>query len=475
MKKLLVLSLAAFCLVSCKTVKQGVTSVTKAITPPPKPQPFQIRKFETETLKNGLVIMWIPDQTLPYISLQMMIKSGSGQDPVGKEGLAAFTAGLLEKGTTRRDAERIADDLEQIGSSFGISVEPDYAIASISALSFDRDNALSQFREILLTPAFPAVEVERQRKLILGGLQKLADRAEDFSEYLMPGFLFGAHPYGHESSGSPKSIKNAKRVEILRYYSKHYTPGNAVLAVVGQFDDAWKAKVVKAFDGWTAKPQSPADVPEFPSWTGIESLLVDRADLNQAQIQIGFKGVPRNIPEYLEMRAALKILGESFGSRLFEEIRSRRGLTYHIHSWFDPRLKSGPMGIYTFTRVDKVGETVEETLKTYREFIKDGVTSSEVETVKALMKGQFPRTFETPEALARQLLVLNRYGVPTSYLTNYLVDLEKMSRTSLNSTIRKYFDPKNLRILVYAPRGKAEESLKKLGKLEVKEYKEFLQ
>jgi predicted Zn-dependent peptidase len=91
------------------------------------------------------------------------------------------------------------------------------------------------------------------------------------------------------------------------------------------------------------------------------------------------------------------------------------------------------------------------------------------------MKGQFPRTFETPEALARQLLVLNRYGVPTAYLTNYLADLEKMDRTSINATIRKYFDPQNLRILVYAPRGKAEDSLKKLGKLEVKEYKEFLQ
>lgn len=471
MNKFIALMAMVLALTSCKTTPAGSGGGSSASAT----DGFEIRKFETQTLKNGLVVLWIPDQTLPYISLQMLIKSGSGQDPVGKEGLASFTGSMLEKGTTKRDAERISDDLEQIGSSFGVDVEPDYTMASISSLSFDKDNTLSQFRELLLTPTFPPVELNRQRKLILGGMQKLADRAEDFSQYLLPRFLFGAHPYGHEASGTPKSVKDFKRSDLSLYYSRNYAPGNSVLAVVGQFDDAWKAQVVKAFESWSAKPAIANNVPDFPSWDGVESLLVSRADLNQAQIQIGFKGVPRNIPEYLELRAALKVLGESFGSRLYEEIRARRGLTYHIHSWFDPRLKPGPMGIYTFTRVDKVGETVEETLKTYRQFVKDGVTSSEVETVKALMKGQFPRTFETPEALARQLLILNRYGVPTSYLTNYLGDLEKMSKDSINATIRKYFDPQNLRILVYAPRGKAEEPLKKLGKLEIKEYKEFLQ
>jgi len=472
MKQFLILALLSAGLLSCKNMPK-MPSLGSAPAVPK--QTFQIRKFETQTLKNGLVVMWIPDQTLPYVSMQLMIKTGSSQDPKGREGLAGFTAAMLEKGSKRRSAERISEDLEQIGAEFGVGVEPDYTMAGISSLSFDKDNTLKQFQEILLTPVFPPSEIERHRKIVLGSLQKLADRAEDFSEYLMPPFLFGAHPYGHESTGNTKSVKAIRHYDMQRFYTSNYVPGNSVLAVVGQFEPEWREKVVAAFEQWEAKPAPTGDVPDFPKWEGLEMLLVDRADLNQAQIQIGFKGVPRNIPEYLELRAGLKILGESFGSRLFEDIRVKRGLTYHIHAWFDPRLKAGPMGIYTFTRVDKVGETVEETLKTYRQFIKDGVTSAEVDTVKALMKGQFPRTFETPEALAKQLLVLNRYGVPTSYLTNYLDNLEAMNRDTINATIRKYFDPQNLRILVYAPRLKAEEPLKKLGKLEVKEYKEFLQ
>lgn len=436
---------------------------------------FQIRKYDTQVLKNGLTVMWIPDPSLPYISFEMMIKSGSSQDPLGKEGLAGFTAGMLSKGTQKRSAMQISDDLEQIGSGFSANVEPDYTTLSASALSFNKDNVLKQYAEIVLQPSFTNAEIERYRKLVLGSLQKIADEPEQFSEYILPEFLYGNHPYGHEASGSPHSVKKFKRADLQKFYSDNFTPQNAVLAVVGQYDDAFKSEVIKSFEGWKSKAPPKVDLPDFPEWKGREVLLVDKSDLNQAQIQIGFKGIPRKIPEYLQLRAAIKILGESFGSRLFDEIRVKRGLTYHISAWFDPRLKSGPMGIYTFTRTDKIQETVEETLKTYKKFVTDGVTEAEVETVKALMRGQFPRSFETPEALASQLLILNRYDVSADYLTKYLSNLQAMTKDQVNATIHKYFDPDNLRILVFAPKAKAEAGLRKLGKLEVKSYKEFIQ
>jgi zinc protease len=420
--------------------------------------------------------MWIADNSLPYVSLQMMIKTGSSQDPAGKEGIAGFTADLLDKGTTGRGALRISEDLDQIGSSFDVSVQPDYMVATSSSLSFNKDEVLRQFREILLTPSFPSAEIERQRQLVLAGMSKLADQSEDFTEYLLPRFLYGeAHPYGHSSMGTPKSIRALARMDILGFYKQHFTPGNAVLAVVGQYDEAWKHKVEKVFGAWAAHEATKTEIADFPQWKGVESLVVDRSDLNQAQIQIAFKGVPRDIPEYMDVRAALKILGESFGSRLFDEIRVRRGLTYGINSWFDPRLKPGPMGIHTFTRIEKAGETVEQTLNTYREFVKNGVTAEEVATVKALIHGQFPRMVETAEALARQLLILNRYGVSSAYLSDYLQNVDAVSKDSVNAAIHKYFDPDNLRILVYAPAKSVEPTLKKLGSVKVESYKTFLQ
>jgi len=436
---------------------------------------FQIRKYDTQTLKNGLKILWLPDPSLPYISMDLMINSGSSQDPKGKDGLAAFTASMLNKGTVKRSATQISEDLEQIGTSFDTAVEPDYTMVSSSALSFHKDEMLKQFGEILLQPSFTNAEIERNRKNVLAGLQKLADHPEEFSEYLMPTFLYGQHPYGHSPMGTTKTVRGLRRSDMQKFYGANYDPSHSVISIVGQYDDAWKASAVKMLESWKGKDTKQVTVPDFPKWKGRELLLVDRGDLNQAQIQIGFKGIPRNTPEYLDFRAALKILGESFGSRLFDEIRVKRGLTYHISAWFDPRENSGPMGIYTFTRVDKIAETVEESLKTYKKFVTEGVTDAEVTEVKALMRGQFPRNFETAEALGKQLLILDRYSISPDYLKNYLDNVSKMTKESVNTAIKRYFDADNLRILVYAPRAKAEASMQKLGRLEVKDYKSFLQ
>lgn len=441
----------------------------------PKSNPFKLRPYQTQTLKNGLTVIWIPDTSLPYVSLQLMVKAGSAQDPIGKEGLADFTAAMLKKGTIKRSATRIAEDLDQIGGEFGAGADADYSTVGVSALSFYKDDVLRQFTEILLSPTFTNAEIERQRKHVAGGLQRLADRPEAFSEFLMTEFMFAGHPYGHESFGRLKSVSGLKRVDLQRFYNSFYLPDNSVLAVVGQYDEKWKEAVTAAFSGWKSREVKVKEIPDFPSWKGREMLLVDRGDLNQAQIQIGFKGIPRSLPEYLQMRAAIKVLGESFGSRLFEEIRAKRGLTYHIRASFDARLKPGPMGIYTFTRADKIGETVEETIKTYKKFVEGGITQSELDTVKAYMRGQFPRMFETPEGLALQLLLLNRYGISGDYLTNYLTELEAMTKDSINGAIKKHFDVENLKVLVYAPKDKAEEPLKKLGKLEIKNYREFIQ
>lgn len=451
--------------IGCKSTGKKETSTSV---------PFQVRAHQSQTLPNGLTILWIADQSLPYVSLQMMVKSGSAADPHGKEGAAAITGSLLERGAGKRTATQIAEDLEQIGSGFDVEVQPDYLVASSSTLSFNRDNLLGQFRELLLEPTFPKDELDRQRDDTLAGIQKLGDQPAALVEYLAPRFVYGSQPYGHGAAGTPASLRALKREDLVAYYQANFTPANSVLAVVGQFDDAWKQKVADTFAKWPAKATPKVTLPDFPQWKGVESLLVDRADLNQAQLEILFKGIQRDVPDYMEVRAALKILGEGFGSRLFYEIRQKRGLTYGVYSLFDPREKAGPMWIYTYTRVDKFAETLKETLATYRKFVADGVTDEEVVTVKALMRGQFPRLFETPEGLARQLLILRRYGIDPSYLTNYFATVDRMTKDSINTTIKRHFTPDALKILVHAPAKATEAELKALGPVEIKDYRTYL-
>ena len=437
---------------------------------------FRIRDFTTQKLANGLTLLWVPDLSLPYVSFQIMIKAGSAQDPTGKEGLAYDTARLLTQGTAKRSAPQIAEDIEQIGGAIGRNVENDVTMISTSSLSFNRDALLEQFREILLTPSFPARELERERKNVLASLAKMGDSAEAFAEVQSERFLYGDHPYGHLTNGTFKAQGAMQRRDLEDFYARYYRPSNAVLAVTGQFDSAYKQQIIQAFGSWVDKTSTKPELADFPPLTGVEVLLVDRADLKQAQIQIAGKGIARDTPQYLEVRAATRILGDFFlGSRLAEEIRVKRGLTYGIRAQVDPRLKPGPFSISTFTRIDKAAETIRESLNTYRLFVANGVTDTEVASVKALLRGQFPRNFETPEALARQLLLLDLYGVPADYLKNYYANLDGITKASMNEAIKRYFDPNNLRVLVYAPRSSVEAELKKLGPVVVRNYKDFLQ
>lgn len=454
------------------------TGTNTASQPILKPEdvPFQLRAYQTEKLKNGLTLLWIPDASLPYVSLQLMLKSGSAQDPAGKEGLASFTAEMLDHGTKSRTAPKIAEALESIGADFGVEVTADYMVAGASSLSFNRDQMLALFNEIILQPSFPNEEIERERKNLSAGLHKIADKPDRFSEFILPNFVFGSkHGYGHPSSGTLRSVKSFTRADLVNFYADQFTPDNAVLAIVGQYDDAFKSSLSKTFEAWSGQSKNRLAIGEFPQWSGTEVLLVDRPDLKQAQVHIVVKGVTRDAPEYLDVRAATKILGESFGSRLFEEIRSKRGLTYGIYSRFEPREKPAMLGIYTYTRLDKLDETVRETLNVYRKFIKDGVTPAEVAIIKEQTRGQFPLIIETPEALARQMLILERYGISVDYLKDFFRNTEGMTQASINAAITKYFSPENIRILIYAPKAVAEPVLKPLGKLEIKDYRSYLQ
>ncbi len=436
---------------------------------------FSVKGLEEQRLPNGLKIVWIPDATLPYVSMNLLVASGSASDPKDRPGTAQMVSQMLDKGTASRDALRISESLDQIGAEFAASASVDYTQLSISMLSFNKNKGLELFQDILLEPTFPKRELERERKNVLAGLTKMADRPETFSDFVMTEFFYGKdHPYGHESIGDRASVQKISTKDLTKFYERNYVPNNAILAVVGRFDEGWRAKVLAAFNAWPTRKVEPIQWPEFPKWNGAKVLIVDRSDLNQAQIRISMQGVRRNVPEYLEIRAALKILGESFGSRLFEEVREKRGLTYGIYSFFEPRFETGPISIYTFTRVDKIKETVEVTLETYRNFVEKGVTDQEVKVVKALMRGQFPRMMETPEALANQFLILKRYGIAEEYLTDHFKLIDRMSTSSINAAIKKYFTPSDLKILVYAPKEPAEAALKGIGDIEVKAYKSYL-
>lgn len=435
---------------------------------------FKIKPYEEYTLDNGLEVILIKDETLPAVSMTMLVKSGSSQDPSDKAGIGHMTSELLDKGTTRRSASKIAEELAAMGAEFSASTDNDYSMFTARSLS-DYETALIElFAEIVTQPSFPNPEIAREKKQLLSVIQKLVDEPRGFTNLAHEHFLYGGHPYGQPAFGTRKSVQEIRKKDLVKHYLQNFRPNNSILAITGDFDaKAIRQKIAFSFGNWQSRELKSIALEQATPLSGTHILVVDKKGLNQAQIRFGHLGITRKDPDFLNLRIASTVLGGAFHSRLMDEVRVKRGLTYGITSQFDPRLGQGPFLISTFTRNDKVGDTVGTTLKTLKEFIANGITEDELASAKQLLKGQFPRSLETSEALAGNMLILKYYGISYDYLQNYFSMVDALTVSSVNQAIKKHFSADNILITLYTDSSETLQQLKPFGEVELKRNSDF--
>lgn len=435
---------------------------------------IKLPSYDEYTLKNGLKIIAIEDHSLPYINVGLLVRSGASQDPAAKSGLAEMTAQLLERGSKLHSANELADSFGALGTAFSAGTDYDQSYFETSGLSQHQEKLLDLFFEVVTTPSFSVSEIDRMRSEFIAGIKRNYDQPRYVAGLAFNQMLFGAHPYGRSSSGTVRDLKGLKQKDIIRFYLKHYRPNNATLVLVGDLNSNIIKYLEKTLASWESRPVELEKLPEQAPLSGRRLLLVHRGDLQQTEVRLGHYGVQRKIDDYLALQLADSILSEGFTSRLMNEIREKRGLTYGIQSGFDARKEVGPFIISTNTRNEKAGEIVSETIKTVEEFYSKGVTKEEVEAAKGYMRGAFPRRIETPDKMAQMLVALRFYGVDDSYLKNYIKNLNAISVDDVNRVIKKYYHPEQFQVVVYAPKDKALPQLRKLGMvIDVKNYTEL--
>lgn len=411
----------------------------------------QLKPHRVQTLENGLKIYFIQDESLPLVNMQMLVRVGARHEPSGQEGVNSLAGILLETGTTTKSAVQVADALGALGTELSFSGGTDFSLISIDGLSTRAGELLDIYAEIVRSPSFRDQEIARQKSRLVGALKKKLDNPSVVASDAYDQFLFGGHPYGRDPRGTVESISKLQKSDVIRHYLSWYRPNNAVLAVTGRFDQNFEAQVVKAFADWPSRELKTVEFSPATQVASLEEKKITKAGLTQAQIRIGRVGISRKDPRFLSARLAVEILGGSFGSRLMQRVRDDLGLTYSIYASLDARQDPGAITISTFTKPESVDKTVQETLEVLRNYVKSGATEAELLAAKSQMIGQFPRAIETAERLAYNLLVLDFYGIPETYLTNFEVNVSKISLKEVNGMLGGLMDPSSLKILKLAP------------------------
>lgn len=418
-------------------------------------QTLKLPPHEKITLKNGMTVLLMEKRGVPMISFAVIVKAGSTADPVGQEGLASVTAGLLRKGTGKRNAQKFAEDLDFIGASFAADAGTDFTSISAECLTKDLDKGLDLLSDAMLHPAFPQPEVDKFLSQSIDGIKAAKDEAQSVVLNYYYGYLFGKHPYARPEGGDDLSLARIKRDVILKFYETNYTPGNTILAVAGEFDAVQlKAKLEEVFASWPAKDAASSTLLAPQPANGKRLLLIDKPDSTQTFFAIGNVGTTVTDPDRVAIRVVNTIFGGRFTSQLNEALRVESGLTYGAESFFDSKKQPGAFVVYSYTKNETTVQAIDLALKVLDKLHTEGVTADELASAKAYIKGQFPPTIETSGQLARRVASNEFYGLTDDEINQLEARIDAVSLAAAKETIAKHFPADNLVFLLI---GKASE------------------
>jgi len=401
-------------------------------------------------LPNHLVLLASEEHSLPFVTLQLLIDSGSRRDPFGEEGLAYLTARGLLHGTSKHTINQINEELDFMGASLNASSGRDYATLSLRILKKDLDKGLDLFMEVLTQPIFPEEEIHREVERTLAAIQSEEDQPEEVAEKAFQKALFLNSPYAHPVLGTKESVPRLTREKVVQFYRSYYHPNNAILTVVGDMaHEEIKTRLVPRLAKWTV-----GETPKLPFITEFEkaqkTVKIDRP-ITQANIILGNAGVTRENPDFYALTVMNYILGGGgFASRLTEVIRNKRGLAYSVASFFDPGKYPGSFQVVLQTKNSSAKEVISLSLQQMERMQKELVSDKELEGAKKYLIGSFPMRFDTQSKLANFLTQVEYYGLGLDYPEKYPSLIRSVTREEVLRVAKKYLHPQEYVLVIVA-------------------------
>ena len=400
-------------------------------------------------LPNNLVWLFSPQTELPLVTLELLIKAGTLEDPPGKEGLANLTASLLRNGTKSRPSAKIAEELDFIGARLAVDGGDDFATVSLTVLKKDLGPALELLQDILLNPIFPAAEVLLKVNQFKAALASAEDEPKVVASRAFIKDLYGAFPYNHPAMGTPQGLTAITRQDLMEFHRKYYRPNNTVLSLVGDLTpDEAQQLVTKIFGAWAAAPRPAAKLPAIPPLHRRQEVVIDK-DISQANIILGNLGIARQNPDFYAFQVMNYLLGGGgFVSRLMDDIRVNRGLAYSVYSSFEPGLEPGPFIVVLETKNATAGEAITQVVEQLRRMMTQPVTPEELKNAKSYLIGSFPRKMDSMAKRAWLLGYVEVYGLGLDYPWRYPEFIEHLTPADIQKVAGKYLQTEKYLLVV---------------------------
>ncbi len=416
-------------------------------------QALSRRKVEIQTWQTaeGAKVLFVEARQLPMFDLRLTFAAGSSQDN-GVPGLAALTNGMLNEGIPGKDVTAIAEGFESLGAQFGNGAFRDMAIASLRSLSAkeQREPALQLFEQVIGQPTFPEDSLARIKNQLLAGFEYQKQNPGKLAGLQLFERLYGSHPYAHPSEGTEQSIPAISTAQLRAFHQQAYAAGNVVIALVGDLSRS-EAEALAA-EVSAALPKGPALAKIAQPETPKPGLSHIEFPSQQTHLMIAQLGIDRREPDYAALTLGNQILGGGgFGTRLMEEVREKRGLTYGVYSGFSAMQARGPFMINLQTRAELSAGTLKLVQDILADYLASGPTQKELDDAKREMAGSFPLSTASNADIVGQLGAMGFYDLPLTYLEDFMAQVQSLSVEQVKTAMAKHLDPQALVIVTAGP------------------------
>jgi zinc protease len=397
---------------------------------------------------GGIEAWFVQDATVPLVAMEFGISGGAAQDPADKSGVGNMVADLIDEGSGDLDSRTFHERLDRRAIELSFSVTRDYFRGSLRMLKDNKDEAFDLLRMSLTSPHFESADVERIRAQVLSGLRRDTTNPTALASRKFLQIAFGDHPYGRQSNGTLESVPTITIADLKDYVGRVLAKEHLKIAVVGDIDPASLGKLLDQTFGALPAKASLAPVPDIEAMMPPQREFIP-LDVPQTVVTFGGPGIKRSDPNFMPAYVVNHILGGgSLSSRLYREVREKRGLAYSVYDtllWMD---HSALFIGNTATRADRAGETVDAVNREVRRMAEDGPTQQELDEAKSYLKGSRMLSLDTSSKLASAMLQYQLDHLPIDYFEKRNAAVEAVTLDDARNAARRLWGHGLLTVIV---------------------------
>lgn len=413
-------------------------------------------KIESWSLENGAQVYWVQNQSLPILDVQVAFDGGRSLDPADKVSLATQMAMMSDKGieagldvgqSPALDENQLTDAWLNLGANFDVSAARDELTYTLRTLSYPEvmPAAVMLASRVISSPSFPENVLERDQERMVATLKESLTQPASIASRTFSELVYGGHPYGQQTQ--EETILAVSVKDLRDYHASTILPCRARISIVGDVTRPQANAIATSLLAHLPQENKCSSLPKVGAVPALKHAVNENVPFNaaQAQIYIGQPGIKRSDPDFITLVVANHILGgNGFSSRLMQEVREKRGLTYGVYSSFSPGKEAGAFVINLKTRPDQAKEAAQVAMTVLKDFVQNGPSQEELIAAKANLLGGFPLMFDSNQKLLAQVANIARNDLPLDYLEQWPQLVEAVTAEQIQAAMQKVIQPEQM-------------------------------